>query len=71
MAQWDGKDLAACLSSALVTQVSVDIVIDSIPLSQNYSGGGFCFSDLCGGGGREKQSCFSQRDVFDYALYSI
>lgn len=43
IAQWDAKDLAAFLSSALVTQVSVDIVIDSIPLSQNYSVGGFCF----------------------------
>lgn len=40
--QWDGNDLAAYLSSALVTQVSVDIVLDSIPFSQNYSAGGFC-----------------------------
>lgn len=35
--QRDGNDLAAYLSSALVTQVSVDNVLDSIPLSQKYS----------------------------------
>lgn len=76
MARWDGEDLAAYLSSALVPQVSADIVLAGIPLSQSDSSGGFCRWPF-GGKRREvlrKQKTrdgFSQRDMFDYGFFSM